>query len=171
MKMNISHKNIEDLSKLLIEEIVNRNLLLCTAESCTGGLLAKILTDMPGSSVYFKGGIVAYWNEIKNKVLKVKQETLNRYTAVSSFVAIEMAIGVRKIYQCDLSIAITGYAGPGLGERGEEPGLVYIAISEPLGTQVYEEHFEGDRDSIRNKSVLKAMIHTLEYIYEFNLRR
>ena len=162
MKMNISHKNIEDLSKLLIEEIVNRNLLLCTAESCTGGLLAKILTDMPGSSVYFKGGIVAYWNEIKNKVLKVKQETLNRYTAVSSFVAIEMAIGVRKIYQCDLSIAITGYAGP---------GLVYIAISEPSGTQVYEEHFEGDRDSIRNKSVLKAMIHTLEYIYEFNLRR
>ena len=147
MKMNISHKNIEDLSKLLIEEIVNRNLLLCTAESCTGGLLAKILTDMPGSSVYFKGGIVAYWNEIKNKVLKVKQETLNRYTAVSSFVAI------------------------GLGERGEEPGLVYIAISEPSGTQVYEEHFEGDRDSIRNKSVLKAMIHTLEYIYEFNLRR
>ena len=70
-----------------------------------------------------------------------------------------------------MSIAITGYAGPGLGERGEEPGLVYIAISEPSGTQVYEEHFEGDRDFIRNKSVLKAMIHMLEYIYEFNLRR
>ena len=105
----------EDLVVLLEKT----HLSISAAESCTGGLIGKLMTDLPGSSAYFKGSAVTYWNEAKENVLGVSSETLSRYTAVSGETAKEMAEGSRRLYASDLAVSTTGYAGPGRGERGE----------------------------------------------------
>lgn len=153
----------------LADVLLKKKLTVCAAESCTGGLIGKLLTDLPGSSAYFKGSAVTYWNEAKENVLHVKPETLKAYTAVSSETAKEMAEGTRALYRADLSVSTTGYAGPGKGERGENPGLVYIGVSGPCGTRVYEEHFMGDRNNVRMGAADKALYRVWQYIKENNL--
>lgn len=152
----------EDLVKLLRQN----KMTLSTAESCTGGLIGKLLTDSPGSSEYFKGGVITYWNEAKEKVLNVAAGSLEKYTAVSAKVACEMAEGSRNLYKSDISVSTTGYAGPGIGERGENPGLVYIAVCGDKGIKVHEEHFMGDRRSIRYGAADKALYYVSKYIIE-----
>lgn len=112
----------EAVAKLLIE----RKQTVAFAESCTGGLCAKRLTDISGASEIFHCGVVSYSNEIKHKVLGVKQETLDKYTAVSEQTAKEMADGIRKSADADYGVSITGYAGPG---NGDEVGTIYIGVS------------------------------------------
>jgi nicotinamide-nucleotide amidase len=154
----------------LAEELLERKLTLGAAESCTGGLIGKLITDRPGSSVYFKGSAVTYWNEAKEHVLHVSGETLREFTAVSRETAEEMAEGARKLYNADIAISTTGYAGPGRGERGEPAGLVYIGIAGPRGTEVTRCQFMGDRDHVRMGAAEKACYLALTYIRKFNLR-
>lgn len=130
---------------------------LAAAESCTGGLIGKMLTDLPGSSEFFKGTAVTYWNEAKHHLLQVSNEDLQKYTAVSAPVAKEMAEGARNLYHTDLAVSTTGYAGPGLGERGEEPGLVYIGVSSGKGAKVFKEQWYGSRAYVRYCAALRAI--------------
>lgn len=148
----------------LVKEIQNNKLTISAAESCTGGLIGKLLTDLPGSSDYFKGSAVTYWNEAKENVLHVDPEVLEKYTAVSENVAKEMAEGARRLYKSDISVSTTGYAGPGSGERGEPAGLVYIGVSGPIGTVVYEEHFMGSRKGVRYAAAETAFYYAMKYI-------
>ena len=120
----------DDTISSAIGKMVNRRCaLLATAESCTGGLIAHRITETPGSSAYFKGGIVAYSNEIKEQLLGVKHETLEQYGAVSEETAIEMALGCLNMMDADYAIATTGIAGPTGGTDEKPRGLVYIAVA------------------------------------------
>lgn len=120
---------------------------LAVAESCTGGLLASRITDVPGSSDYFLGGIVAYSNEIKEKLLGVPEEILGTLGAVSKECAERMAQGVKELFEADLALAITGIAGPGGGTEEKPVGLVYVALATPQGALVRRFKFEGAREA------------------------
>ena len=124
------------------------NFTIATAESCTGGLVASRLTDFAGASNYFKGGIVAYTNEIKNKILRVKAETLEKFGAVSSQTALAMATNVRELFSATIGLSTTGVAGPDKSE-GKEVGLVYVAIVGADFSEVKEYHFSGFRTEIK----------------------
>ncbi len=164
-RIPVSSYNIEQDSCIdLCKFLMNHNLTLSTAESLTGGLLGKLITDIPGSSSFFKGSAVTYWNETKENILNVNHFSLEKYTAVSEEVAYEMVNGVKALYHSDVSISTTGYAGPGLGERGENSGLVFIGISGPKGTNVYREQFLGTRDSIRYATAYKAFYYLLQFL-------
>ncbi len=164
-RLPISDYHIEqDVRSDLVSLLEKKKLTLSSAESCTGGLIGKLMTDLPGGSTYFKGSAVTYWNEAKEAVLGVRADTLEKYTAVSVEVAKQMAEGSRKLYEADMAISTTGYAGPGLGERGEQPGLVYIGVSGAHGTEVHEEHFLGSRKSVRYGAAEKALYYAMEYI-------
>lgn len=158
-RYNVENQIIPDLYEFFLKN----KLTISAAESCTGGLIGKLLTDLPGSSVFFKGSAVTYWNEAKEKVLSVSGKSLMEYTAVSEPVARQMAEGSRNLYDSDIAVSTTGYAGPGKGERGEDAGLVYIGVAGPLGTKVYKEQFLGSRDSVRFGAADRALYYALEY--------
>lgn len=163
-RMTVSRYHLEgDVLNDLHHFLLKTGLTVSAAESCTGGLIGKFLTDNPGSSSYFKGSAVTYWNEAKEKVLSVKKEDLDQFTAVSAPVAEEMAEGSRVLYGSDIAVSTTGYAGPGKGERGEDEGLVYIGLSGPLGTEVHKEQFFGSRRSVRYGAAEKALYYLLQY--------
>ena len=122
------------------------NFTIATAESCTGGLLASRLTDFAGASNYFKGGVVAYTNEIKKSVLKVK--TLDEFGAISSQTALEMAKNVREIFNTTFGLSTTGVAGPSTSEN-KSVGTVFIAIVGENISEVKEFHFKGTRSEIK----------------------
>ena len=121
-----------------------KGLTIGTAESCTGGLMAKRLTDVSGASQVFKGGIVSYTNEVKHHVLGVPQELLDQYGAVSAPVAKAMAEGARHALGCDIALSSTGVAGPDKDDWGNEVGTMFVAIATPEGTHVRELHL-GNR--------------------------
>ena len=127
---------------------MRENFTLATAESCTGGLIASRLTDFAGASAYVKGGVVAYTNEIKNSVLRVKFETLDEFGAVSRQTALEMAANVREIFSATIGLSTTGVAGPSTSE-GKPVGLVYVAIAGEDFSEVEEFHFSGTRSEIK----------------------
>jgi len=148
------------------------NLLICqgiklaAAESCTGGLLGKMITDLPGSSGYFWGGVISYSNEAKQCILGVREDTLLKYGAVSRETAREMAEGIRKISGADVALAITGIAGPEGGSAEKPVGLVYIALAYDNGCEVKELRFGLGRDLIRilsAKSALDLLRRHMEY--------
>ena len=151
---------LEKIAKMLKE----RKLWVATAESCTGGLIAHKLTNIPGSSEYFKGGIVAYSNEVKVKVLGVKEETLKKYGAVSEQTAKEMANGVKNLLGVDIAIATTGIAGPGGGTAAKPVGLVYAGIAAPEGVKAKRFLFQGDRLENKENFAKAALGMLLEYL-------
>lgn len=124
---------------------IARRLTLATAESCTGGLIAHVLTLVAGVSAVFQGGVVAYANEAKRDLLGVDQSLLDRHGAVSEPVARAMARGARRALGADLAVATTGVAGPGGGSAGKPVGLVYIAVSAGGGEAVRDFRFGSDR--------------------------
>lgn len=124
------------------------NFTIACAESCTGGLVMSRLTDFAGASAYVKGGVVAYNNDIKNKILRVKAETLEQFGAVSSQTALEMATNVCEIFSATIGLSTTGVAGPDKSE-GKEVGLVYVAIVGEDFSEVKEYHFSGFRTEIK----------------------
>ena len=154
----------EEAQTELVHLLETKHLTLAAAESCTGGLIGKLMTDRPGSSVYFMGSAVTYQNSAKEKILGVSADTLAKYTAVSEETAKEMAEGARALYDSDVAVATTGYAGPGKGERGEPEGTVYIAVSGKSGTKVYKEQFRGSRKNVRYAAAHKAIFYAAEYI-------
>ncbi len=129
-----------------------------TAESCTGGLIAHLLTNVPGSSAYVMGGIVAYDNSIKTSVLNVREFLLREYGAVSEEVAAEMAHNVRGLMGTDYGISVTGIAGPGGGTPQKPVGLTYIGLAGPGTLLVVERHlWDGDREGNKRASAFRAL--------------
>ncbi len=135
---------------------------LATAESCTGGLIAHRLTNVPGSSDYFAGGVVTYANDAKMALLGVRAETLAAHGAVSEAVAREMVEGVRRRLTADYGVACTGVAGPGGGSPEKPVGLVYIGVAGPGGTRIEPCQFQGDRMSIKQQTADRALALLLE---------
>lgn len=134
-----------------------RKCMIAFAESCTGGLLSKMITDLPGSSEYFWGGAVTYSNEAKKKILGVKEETLAKYGAVSEETASEMLRGILEVSGADIGAAITGIAGPGGGSEAKPVGLVYIAAGSKEHQVVKKLNFMGNRNIIRTLSAKTAL--------------
>ncbi len=125
----MTEKELIKKSEPIVKSYIKKNTTLSVAESCTGGWLSKILTDISGVSAIYKGGVCSYANETKMNILGVKEETLKAYGAVSQDVACQMAEGVRKALNTDIGVGITGIAGP-LSDNTEKPvGLIYIAAS------------------------------------------
>jgi PncC family amidohydrolase len=141
----------------LVETLRNQGLKLAAAESCTGGLLAARITDVPGSSDVFAGGIVSYSNEVKVSMLGVSPESLSWHGAVSEKVACEMAEGARVQLGADIAVGITGIAGPGGGSADKPVGLVWIAWSTAGRTEAQRFQFAGDRAAVRRQSVDAAL--------------
>lgn len=141
----------------IIELLIKHHLTITTAESCTGGLIAATLVNVPGVSGQFEEGYITYSNEAKEKLLGVSHETLEKYGAVSSQTAEEMAKGAKKAANADISIISTGIAGPDGGTKEKPVGLVYLACSLGEETEVERHVFSGDRQKVRQASVQAAL--------------
>ncbi len=140
----------------LINLLLEKGATVATAESCTGGMVAARLTSVSGASGAFKYGAVTYCNEAKHMVLGVSTETLDEHGAISAETAKEMAEGIRKVMGADIGVSVTGNAGPGAAEN-KEVGLVYIGVSSENYFAVLENHFEGDRISVRAQAADAAL--------------
>ncbi len=135
-----------------------RGWTICTAESCTGGLVIHRLTNIPGSSDYVVGGVVAYSNQVKQSLLHVHPGTLIAHGAVSEETAREMALGARELLGADVAVSITGIAGPGGGTAEKPVGLTYIGIAAPDDTVMVQRHiWGGDREAVKNQSAEAAL--------------
>ena len=160
--------DVESLQTTLVHKLKNKKLTLSTAESCTGGFLSKMITEVSGSSDVFNLGVCTYSNEMKKKVLGVTHATLEKYTAVSQQVAKEMAIGIRKLSGADIGVSTTGLAGPKSDASGKPVGLVYIGIESDFYSEVLElnlaKGFGDERDDIRHSACLHALYSLLKSI-------
>lgn len=154
--------------ELVAQSLVAQQATVSTAESCTGGLVGKYLTELPGSSAYMRGGVISYDNEIKHQVLGVQAEDLATYGAVSETVAQQMAEGTRRLMATTYGISTTGIAGPGGATPTKPVGLVYIGVAGPKGTKVYKNIFLGDRQSIRESTVEKALFYLYTYMNDMD---
>ena len=144
---------LNNLQQLCIEKGVS----IAVAESCTAGLIASKLTTLPGSSSYFNGGVVAYQNEIKTKILGVSQSIIDEKTEVSVEVVNQMAKSVLEKFDANFAIATTGYAGPAGGTNKNPIGTVFIAIASVVGVVVNRFVFLGDRQSVVNQASESAL--------------
>lgn len=145
--------NNQDIHKLF----TSKNISLATAESCTGGNISHQITQRAGSSTYFLGGVVSYSNEAKENVLRVNNEDIEQFGAVSEQVACQMAIGVREIMQSDYAVSTTGIAGPS-GDTPKKPvGTVWIGVSSAQQTHARLFQFKGARMEIINQTTHAAM--------------
>ena len=130
---------------------------LSIAESCTGGLLGHRITQVPGSSRYFVGGLIAYSDDAKTRLLGISKTGLAKHGAVSAYTAGSMAKKVRQLFRTDLGVGITGIAGPGGGSRKKPVGLVYIAVSTPRRTRCERCRFKGSRSRIKSRAARQAL--------------
>lgn len=149
----------DTLASVVGELLRDRGQTVAVAESCTGGGLGAMFTETPGSSAYFLGGIIAYANAIKERLLQVDAELLRNFGAVSEPVAKQMAIGVRQALRSDWGLSITGIAGPGGGSDSKPVGLVYVGVADPQSqVEIFEYRFGGrDRATIRHRSACNAL--------------
>ena len=140
----------------LINFLIEKKITISTAESCTGGLIAKLITDIPGSSKVFLGGVVSYSNEMKMKWLGVKQATLEKYGAVSENTVNEMLQGIFQATGSDLPVAVSGIAGPGGGTKEKPVGTVFVGVANQKNIVIKKFLFKGSRENIRKESAQKA---------------
>lgn len=148
---------LSSLIQALAHQLQARHLALATAESCTGGLVAKLCTDLPGSSAWFDCGFISYSNLSKQRLLGVAAATLNQYGAVSEAVVREMANGALQQSDAQVSLAISGIAGPGGGSAEKPVGLVCFAWALPNQAVISQtQYFQGKRDSIRQQAAYYA---------------
>ncbi len=148
----------EDTLEGVVGRLMTKHQLrLAVAESCTGGNISSRITDVPGSSNYFIAGVVSYSNEAKQKLLNVSPRTLLKHGVVSSYVAEEMATGVRIIMDADIGIGVTGIAGPSGGIAEKPVGLVFVAISSVFSNPTERFLFNGTRKEIRLKATQRAL--------------
>ena len=148
---------IDAEARIIVERAGERGLTVGTAESLTGGLIAAMLTAVPGSSAVVRGGIVSYVNDVKEQVLGVSGDVLSRQGAVDELVALQMARGALRELACDVTVSVTGIAGPTGAEPGKPVGTVWIGCATARGTRAEEHHFQGGRDSVRLQTVLAAL--------------
>lgn len=147
----------EDIIKKISNKLKKNSLLIATAESCTGGLLAHLLTNISGSSIYFERGTVTYSNRSKIDILGVSEETITNYGAVSEETAREMAIGIKENSNADIGISTTGIAGPTGGSKQKPVGLVYIGIATTKKTEVKRYIFSDNRIKNKEQACLEAL--------------
>ena len=147
----------QTISEVVGSLLKNGGKTIATAESCTGGLIAKYLTDVPGSSEYYRGSVVAYANEIKQSLLKVPPELLEQHGAVSAQVAEAMATGVRRVIGADFGLSSTGIAGPDGGTPEKPVGLVYIGCAQASGVVSKKVNLFGTRQRVRERSATMAL--------------
>lgn len=148
----------EKIQALLVE----RQLTLSTAESCTGGLVGHVLTEVPGSSDYYLGGVVSYSDELKRSELDVDERTLEQHGAVSAQVCIAMADGSRRRHGSSLAVAVTGIAGPSGGSAAKPVGLTYVAVADEAGHDVRRHVWHADRHANKVLSARAALALVLE---------
>ncbi|MDD1772955.1 MAG: CinA family protein [Methanomassiliicoccales archaeon] len=141
----------------VVQLLREKRLSIALAESCTGGRVCDMLTDVPGCSGVLKGGVVAYSNGSKVKLLGVSPATLERFGAVSAECASEMARGARSALEADIGVSTTGIAGPAGATPTKPVGMVYIALATGSGVKVSEHHFPGDRESVRSKTAEEVL--------------
>lgn len=144
--------------------LTEKELTVSVAESCTGGRVGDLITDIPGSSEYFLGGIISYSNDAKIRLLCVDKATLILKGAVSREVAIQMADGVRRMLRSDIGVSTTGIAGPTGGSPKKPIGLVYVAVSSEKSTACSKNLFKGSREDIKQKSAEKALKMLEEFV-------
>ncbi len=153
---NLYSDKDETLDSVAAGLLLENNITIATAESCTGGLISEMLTDVPGISKVFMGGAVTYSNEAKMEYLGVKEQTLKAHGAVSRETAAEMAEGIRKRLKTDIGISVTGIAGPGGGTDEKPVGLIYVGLSGEGGTITKELRLSGNRKKIRTITALNV---------------
>ena len=139
---------------------------IACAESCTGGLLTSRLTDVPGSSVYVKGSIISYTNEVKINLLNVNPKTIEKFEVTSKETAIEMAEGVRNLLKTNIGVGITGIAGPTGSTEKSPVGFVYMAIAGSNGSIAEEYHLMGNRQEIKWQATEAALMMIRTYLLE-----
>ncbi|NLY56414.1 MAG: CinA family protein [Firmicutes bacterium] len=144
--------DFDQLSSILAERLASRQATVATAESCTGGLVAHIITNRPGSSAYYLGGVVAYSNELKISILGVSPDLLATKGAVSAETVEAMALGVRRLTGATYGLATSGIAGPGGGTADKPVGLVYLGLAGPRGVVSSRQLFMGDRIGIKHQA-------------------
>ena len=163
--------DVESLDEVVTGILKERGLTLSAAESCTGGLFSKHMTDLPGSSAYFRGGVVSYATDLKHSILGVSAETLETFGAVSEKTAREMAEGCRRVCGSDIAVSFTGVAGPDKDDRGNEVGTVYIALAHEDGT-ICKKVFAGlgrGRGRVRSGAVQHAFDLLRRFLLELPL--
>ncbi len=153
-----------DLEQEVGSLLRQKRLTLGVVESATGGLISHLITNVPGSSDYYKGSVTAYSNEVKIKVVGVKEDTINKYGAVSHQVAKEMARGGRKILAADICLADTGIAGPSGATPGKPAGLFYIGLSHQARTYSQKHYFQGNREQNKYSAAEASLGWLKEYL-------
>ncbi len=153
----------ETLEKIVGALLTMRKKTIAIAESCTGGLVSHRLTNVPGSSNYFQGSVIAYSNGMKEKILQVPLRTIETFGAVSQETVRAMAGGIKKISGADFGLAITGIAGPG-GDEKKPVGLVYTAVASSNDLSTEEHHFSGKREDVKSKASQMALDMVRRYL-------
>jgi nicotinamide-nucleotide amidase len=157
-------KDLEALALKLSRALHVRGWRVATAESCTGGWIGKVLTDVPGSSQWFDGGVVAYSNAAKTGLLGVSNDVLAAHGAVSEEAVSAMAEGARSRFSADLAVAVSGIAGPGGGSADKPVGIVHFAWAAASGITAARRIFAGTRDAVRRQAVALALERLIELV-------
>lgn len=141
-----------------------QGLRLAVAESCTGGLVGHLITNVPGSSTYYMGSVTAYAYEAKVRLLDVRWETLEKYGAVSKETVLEMACGVRRALAADIGAAVSGIAGPGGGTPDKPVGLAWVGLSAAGVDEAWRFHWKGDRVYVKEQSARAVLQRLVDYL-------
>ncbi len=154
------------LARLLGRLLAGRSLTVSVAESCTGGMVGAEITGIAGSSAYFKGGVIAYSNEVKRRLLCVPARVLQSKGAVSAETVAAMAAGAKRLFNSDCAMSVSGIAGPGGGTKKKPVGLVYVGIAAGNNVRSFEYRFRGSRREIRMQAVREALKRMIEEVEE-----
>ncbi len=163
--MSPSEQELRDLAEQLGECMTSKGMKLASAESCTGGWLAKVITDIPGSSAWFVGSVVSYSNEAKQSLLDVSADTLAEFGAVSGDTVLEMSDGLFTHTDADVAVSISGIAGPDGGSHDKPVGLVWLSWGK-RDKSVFANpyNFDGDREAVRRQSIKQALENLLDLL-------
>lgn len=166
--MSVSDSRLADAGGWLGDLLEQQQLTIATAESCTGGWVAKVLTDRAGSSLYVHGGLVTYSNDAKRDLLGVTEQSLREHGAVSEAVVREMVAGCLAVTQANVAVAISGVAGPGGGTEDKPVGMVWFAWGRSASdTEAVCQQFPGDRDAVRREAALFALLGLRRYLDQY----
>lgn len=160
----MNNNELYNLSKKVVDVLIEKQLKISTAESCTGGMLSQMLTDISGASEIFEYGVVTYANSVKVRELSVLQTTLDEFGAVSEQTCNQMANGVMKKSACDIGVGITGIAGPTGAVLGKPVGTIYVGVCNSQKTIIRKLSLNGNRQNNRKSAVQQALLLILELI-------
>jgi PncC family amidohydrolase len=166
-----SPEKLVEIASRIQDACVAAGLTIALAESCTGGLIAHLITEIPGSSGYLRGGIVSYSDEAKIALLDVDEEVLRAHGAVSAQVARQMAVGVRARLAADLGVSVTGIAGPDGGSAAKPVGLTYVGVADGDGVEVRRHLWQGSRSDNKRASAGSALELLLDHVQAVAERR